>query len=79
MINKKYPLILCQWATTSKVDGGGSNSGGNLLGQTQILSQWQQQGGPVRGDPIHIAVSTVVDEGGRQWQQSAADDCVDGG
>jgi hypothetical protein len=42
MINKKYPLFLCQQATTREVNGRGSNGGGNLSRGT-LFTSWSQR------------------------------------
>jgi hypothetical protein len=82
MINKKYPLNLCQQATMRGVNGRGSDGSGDLLGLTLFLLQWQRRQRPVGEDTIHVLVLMVVDEGSwrqqQRWGRLAADDCVDG-
>jgi hypothetical protein len=68
----------------NKIDGMGSNGGGNLLELPLFLSRWQRQQQPIREDTIHIVVLTVVDEGGwqqrlRQRRQLAMDNSVNSG
>ncbi len=69
MINKNTPYSVPMGNIKGGQWQGSNDKGGNLLGQTQFLLQWQRQGQTVRGDTIHIWVCTVVDEGSRLRRQ----------